>query len=161
MIVLIIQTKKKYKFHFYVEKRLAETTFHGNLGEYLGYNYMDLPNAWSLVSIRESFELSFRTKIANGLLLLTSDEYEDYLAITIRDAGLTLTMKLGSNVHEKTIKPSKVRFDDNQWHTVLVWRRIREISPSTYFCHVRLSFTKEILFDLIIYIYYILILFIK
>nr|XP_027202560.1 neurexin-1-like isoform X1 [Dermatophagoides pteronyssinus] len=121
------------------EKRLAEATFHGNLGEYLGYNYMDLPNAWSLISIRESFELSFRTKIANGLLLLTSDEYEDYLAITIRDAGLTLTMKLGSNVHEKTIKPSKVRFDDNQWHTVLVWRRIREISPSTYFCHFSIS----------------------
>ncbi|OTF69070.1 neurexin-1b-alpha-like protein [Euroglyphus maynei] len=121
------------------EKRLAEATFHGNLGEYLGYNYMDLPNAWSLVSIRESFELSFRTKIANGLLLLTSDEYEDYLAITIRDAGLTLTMKLGANVHERTIKPSKVRFDDNQWHTVLVWRRIREISPSTYFCHFSIS----------------------
>lgn len=102
----------------------------------MGYNYLDLPNAWSLVSTKESFELTFRTKNANGLLLLTSDEYEDYLAITIRDAGLTLTMKLGPNVHEKSIHPSRIRFDDNQWHTVLVWRRIREISPSTYFCHV-------------------------
>lgn len=119
-------------------KPIPTATFHGSLNEYIGYNSIELPNAWSLVSNSESYSLSFRTKNANQILLLTSDDFDDYLAITIRDAGLSLTMKLGSTIHEKTVKPSKVRFDDNQWHKVLVQRKIREISPSTYFCHVSL-----------------------
>lgn len=124
------------KLPLYSERHPLTATFHGTLGEYLSYNYVDLPNAWSLVSSSESYTLVFRTKSANGILLLTSDEFEDYMAITIRDAGISLTMKFGSAVHEKTVKPSKVRFDDNQWHTVSVIRKIREISPSTFFCHV-------------------------
>jgi len=34
------------------------------------------------------------------------------------------------------IKPSKVRFDDHQWHKVTVHRRIQEISSITSFCRV-------------------------
>ena len=118
---------------------MLEATFRGTLGEYLGYNRQDLPNAWSFISTSESFELSFRTKHANGLLLFTGDEFEDSLAIAIRDAGVSLTMKLGSTVHEKTVKPSKVRFDDNQWHTVQVSRKIREVTQLTFTCLINLQ----------------------
>lgn len=111
-----------------VERHTLEAAFRGTLDEYLGYNHAELPDSWSFVSTSESFEVSFRTKLANGLLLLTGDDEEDYLVVAIRDAALALTMKLGSVVHQKTVKPSKVRFDDNQWHTVLVHRKIREVS---------------------------------
>lgn len=107
---------------------LPEATFHGTLGEYLGFNSIDrLPIGWAVVSTSEVFEINFRTKVANGLLLFTSDENEDYLAIIMRDAALSLTVKLGTNQQEKLIQPSKVRFDDNQWHTVVVSRKIREV----------------------------------
>ena len=104
-----------------------ETTFRGSLDEYLGHNDVDLPNSWSFVSTSESFEISFRTKLANGLLLLTGDNYDGHLVIAIRDAGIELTIKFGLVVHQKTVKPNKVRFDDNQWHSILVFRKIREV----------------------------------
>lgn len=138
---------------------MPEATFHGTLGEYLGFSSIDqLPIGWAVVSTSEVFEISFRTKVANGLLLFTSDENEDYLAIIMRDAALSLTVKLGTNQQEKLIQPSKVRFDDNQWHTVVVSRKIREvgnlhilfwssfkfcciiqISPLTYFCQFSIT----------------------
>lgn len=99
----------------------------------MGSNGAELPSAWSFLSSSESFELAFRTKLASGLLLFsgseeaTGDAEDDYLLLALRDAGVTLTLKLGSVVQEKTVKPSKVRFDDNQWHTVTVARKIREV----------------------------------
>lgn len=116
----------------------------GLLGEYLTANQP----AWSFVSTAESFELSFRTKLPNGLLLYSGDvdedeqdsvqgggqtdgqsEGPDYLQLALVDAGLTLKMKLGS-VQEVRVAPSKVRFDDHQWHTVTVLRKIREVSAA-------------------------------
>lgn len=97
-------------------------------GQYIGYNHLDLSTSWSFVSTIESFEFSFRTKSANGLILWNGDDDEDYLSIALRNAGLLLTIKLGSApIQEKVISPSKVRFDDNQWHSVVVSRKIREV----------------------------------
>ncbi|KAJ6218579.1 hypothetical protein RDWZM_009736 [Blomia tropicalis] len=115
------------------EKSSLEVAFRG---QYIGYNHLDLSTSWSFVSTIESFEFSFRTKSANGLILWNGDDDEDYLSIALRNAGLLLTIKLGSApIQEKVISPSKVRFDDNQWHSVVVSRKIREISPSTHFSH--------------------------
>lgn len=130
----------KFFFLTQPEKNLIETKLNGRLNEYIGNNHLDLPNAWCLISSQESFEISFRTKQSNGLLLLSSDEFEDYLAITIRDACLTLTIKFGPTIVERTIAPSRIRFDDNQWHSVVVRRRIVELSSGTYFCHVSLNY---------------------
>ncbi|KPM06611.1 Laminin G domain containing protein 2, partial [Sarcoptes scabiei] len=131
-----------YELHFrglIRNKNLIETKLNGRLNEYIGNNHLDLPNAWCLISSQESFEISFRTKQSNGLLLLSSDEFEDYLAITIRDACLTLTIKFGPTIVERTIAPSRIRFDDNQWHSVVVRRRIVELSSGTYFCHFSIT----------------------
>lgn len=116
---------------------MVEATFGGSLGEYLAANQP----AWSFVSTAESFELSFRTKLPNGLLLHSGDvddngensdgqiDGPDYLQLALVEAGLTLKMKLGSgSVQEVRVAPSKVRFDDHQWHTVTVLRKIREVS---------------------------------
>lgn len=115
-----------------------EATFHGSIGEYLGLNnevFSDHP-IWFMVSSSETYELSLRTRAANGLLLFTSDEYEDHLAITMRDAGITLTIRLSGIVHEINVKPSKTRFDDNQWHSVVVTRKIREVTPEYGFTFI-------------------------
>lgn len=48
-------------------------------------------------------------------------------------------MGLANGKQEMHIKPSKVRFDDHQWHKVTVHRRIQEISSITSFCRVGIS----------------------
>ena len=48
--------------------------------------------------------------------------------LALRDGGIVLTVKLGSSTLEKVVKPTKVRFDDNQWHKVLVHRKVSEVS---------------------------------
>lgn len=60
----------------------------------------------------------------------------DYLNLALRDGGVSLTMGLANGKQEMHIKPSKVRFDDHQWHKVTVHRRIQEISSITSFCRV-------------------------
>lgn len=138
-------------FPSFAERHMVEATFGGvggSLGEYLSANQP----AWSFVSTAESFELSFRTKLPNGLLLYSGNVDEDdqddgqadgpdYLQLALVDAGLTLKMKLGSgSVQEVRVAPSKVRFDDHQWHTVTVLRKIREVSARQFdgfmvYCH--------------------------
>lgn len=60
----------------------------------------------------------------------------DYLNLALRDGGVSLTMGLSNGKQEMHIKPSRVRFDDHQWHKVTVHRRIQEISATTSFCRV-------------------------
>lgn len=60
----------------------------------------------------------------------------DYLNLALRDGGVSLTMGLANGKQEMHIKPSRVRFDDHQWHKVTVHRRIQEISSITSFCRV-------------------------
>lgn len=100
------------------------------------------------MSTAESFELSFRTKLPSGLLLYSGDDDgdgddgqengdggddngPDFLQLALVEAGLTLRLKLGGvgvgTVQEVRVAPSKVRFDDHQWHTVSVVRTIREV----------------------------------
>nr|CAD7588017.1 unnamed protein product [Timema genevievae] len=50
----------------------------------------------------------------------------DYLNLALKDGGVTLTMNLGNGKLEMSIKPNKVRFDDNQWHKVTVHRKVQE-----------------------------------
>ena len=49
------------------------------------------------------------------------------MSLALRDGGIVLTVKLGSATLEKMVKPTKVRFDDNQWHKVLVHRKVSEV----------------------------------
>ena len=67
---------------------------------------------------------------------LNSGHGTDYLNLALRDGGVSLTMGLANGKQEMHIKPSRVRFDDHQWHKVTVHRRIQEISPTTSFCRV-------------------------
>lgn len=82
----------------------------------------------SIVSSSDEISLYFKSRQSNGLLFYTGDGHGDYLNLAIRDGGVTLSVKLGSGLSERTVKPARMRFDDNQWHKVLVHRKVREVS---------------------------------
>lgn len=79
------------------------------------------------MSSSDEISLYFKTRQPNGLLFYTGDGQGDYLNLAVRDGGIVLTVKLASGNLEKVVKPSRVRFDDNQWHKVLVHRKVREV----------------------------------
>ncbi|GFW98081.1 neurexin-3 [Trichonephila clavipes] len=101
----------------------AEATFRG--AEYLSFNLQSL-NAEPVLSSSDQISLFFKSRQPNGLLLYTG-KGEDHLLLTLKDGGILLVIHLGSSSVEKALKPAKVRFDDNQWHKVLVHRKVREI----------------------------------
>ena len=48
--------------------------------------------------------------------------------LALQDGGVALTVKLGIGKLDTQIKTDSVRFDDNQWHHVLVSRESSKVS---------------------------------
>ncbi|XP_068155026.1 neurexin 1 isoform X6 [Drosophila tropicalis] len=114
------------------EKAPSEATFRGT--QFLSYD-LGQTGAEPIVSAQDAISFYFRTRQPNGLLFYTGHG-TDYLNLALRDGGVSLTMGLANGKQEMHIKPSKVRFDDHQWHKVTVHRRIQEISSITSFCRL-------------------------
>ena len=94
--------------------------------EYLNH---DLRSAEPILSSSDEISLFFKTRQTNGLLFYSGDGQGDFMSLALRDGGIVLTVKLSSATLEKLVKPSKIRFDDNQWHKVLVHRKVSEVGP--------------------------------
>lgn len=62
-----------------------------------------------------------------GLVAGVAGDGEDYLALTLRDGAVTLSINLGSGKLDVQIRPPRVRFDDNQWHRVNIHRKAQEV----------------------------------
>ncbi|EDX13933.1 GD20957, partial [Drosophila simulans] len=92
--------------------------------QFLSYD-LGQTGAEPIVSAQDAISFYFRTRQPNGLLFYTGHG-TDYLNLALRDGGVSLTMGLANGKQEMHIKPSKVRFDDHQWHKVTVHRRIQE-----------------------------------
>ncbi|KAG1696117.1 Neurexin-3 [Nymphon striatum] len=105
-------------------KAPSEATFRGS--EYLSYQ-LTKSGGEAIVSSTETISLYFKTRNSDGLLFYTGDG-EDFLNLAVKDGGVIVTMSLGPGTQEKTVKPSRVRFDDNQWHKITVHRKIQELS---------------------------------
>lgn len=58
--------------------------------------------------------------IGNGL---------DYMNLALQDGGVALTVQLGIGKLDTQIKTDSVRFDDNEWHHVLVSRESSKVRP--------------------------------
>ncbi|XP_059050815.1 neurexin-1-like [Achroia grisella] len=114
------------------DKAPSEATFRG--AEFLSYD-LTQTGGEPIVSTQDAISLYFKTRQPNGLLFYTGHE-ADYLNLAVRDGGVSLTMGLGNGKQEMHIKPSKIRFDDHQWHKLTVHRRVQEITPLTSFCRV-------------------------
>ncbi|XP_064486129.1 neurexin 1-like [Ornithodoros turicata] len=115
------------------EKRQAEATFRGH--EFLA---LEAPSA-PVVSTSDQVSLSFKTRQATALLWYSGDGLGDFMLLGLKDGGLLLSVSLGSGALEKTVRPARVRFDDNQWHRVVVHRKVREISKATSFYHLSIT----------------------
>lgn len=91
--------------------------------------------------IMNNFELSlyFKTRHSHGLLFYIGDKNGDYLNLALKDGSVTLFIKLGTELMETIVKPSKIRFDDNQWHKVIVYQKIKEVD--VYFIFLDLEFS--------------------
>ena len=48
--------------------------------------------------------------------------------LALQDGGVALTVNLGERKLDTQIKTDSVRFDDNQWHHVLVSRESTKVS---------------------------------
>ncbi|EFN75067.1 Neurexin-3-alpha [Harpegnathos saltator] len=103
-------------------KAPSEASFRGT--EYLT---IDLSKGDPVLSTQESISLQFKTRQPNGLLFY-SGEGDDYLTVSLRDGGAAVGMTLAKGRLDLHIKPTKVRFDDNQWHKISVHRKVQEIS---------------------------------
>ncbi|CAD6229547.1 GSCOCG00012106001-RA-CDS [Cotesia congregata] len=47
--------------------------------------------------------------------------------ISLRDGGAAVEMVLTNGRLDLYIKPMKMRFDDNQWHKIVIQRRVQEV----------------------------------
>ncbi|XP_017793774.1 PREDICTED: neurexin-1a-like [Habropoda laboriosa] len=111
-------------------KAPSEASFRGT--EYLT---IDLSKGDPVLSTQEFISLQFKTRQPNGLLFY-SGEGDDYLTVSLRDGGAAVGMTLTKGRLDLHIKPSRVRFDDNQWHKITVHRKVQEISSITSFCRL-------------------------
>ncbi|KAK0073236.1 hypothetical protein PV325_010047, partial [Microctonus aethiopoides] len=98
----------------------SEASFKGT--EYLK---IDLSKGGPILSMEESISLQFKTRQHNGLLFYSGEE-GDYLTVSLRDGGAAVGMLLAKGRLDLHIKPTKIRFDDNQWHKIIVQRRVQE-----------------------------------
>ncbi|XP_076392461.1 neurexin 1 isoform X2 [Megachile rotundata] len=123
------------------DKAPSEASFKGT--EYLT---IDLSKGDPVLSTQESISLQFKTRQPNGLLFYSGNlcgrtscpngEGDDYLTVSLRDGGAAVGMTLAKGRLDLHIKPGRVRFDDNQWHKIIVHRKVQDISPITSFCRL-------------------------
>jgi len=64
---------------------------------------------------------------------LITGEGDDYLTISLRDGGAAVSMSLAKGRLDLHIKPVKLRFDDRQWHKIVVHRKVQEVTISLLF----------------------------
>jgi hypothetical protein len=67
----------------------------------------------------------------------------DYLSLSLRDGRITISINLGNGPLDASIHPDHLRFDDYQWHSVRVHRKVQEVlSFIVYFiqqCDTRIT----------------------
>ncbi|GBM88525.1 hypothetical protein AVEN_113587-1 [Araneus ventricosus] len=118
------------------ERPPSEATFTGE--EYLHFDVRG-SGGEPLVSWSDQVSLQFRSRQSAGLLFFAADlglhgtGTEDFLHVSLKGGGIAVHTKLGSGHVEKVVRPSKVRFDDNQWHKIVIHRKVREVSPAQPF----------------------------
>lgn len=64
---------------------------------------------------------------------LITGEGDDYLTVSLRDGGAAVGMTLAKGRLDLHIKPARVRFDDNQWHKIVVHRKVQEVTIMSLF----------------------------
>jgi len=71
--------------------------------------------------------LSSPPRTTSLVSFLIIGEGDDYLTVSLRDGGAAVGMSLAKGRLDLHIKPARVRFDDNQWHKIIVHRKVQEV----------------------------------
>lgn len=58
-----------------------------------------------------------------------SGEKSDYISIALRSGTIMAIVNLGGGETKVDVSPSDYRFDDNQWHHLLLTRSSRKVTP--------------------------------
>ncbi|KAH7972959.1 hypothetical protein HPB52_019468 [Rhipicephalus sanguineus] len=103
------------------EKQPSEATFRGH--EFLSLDSSRAP----VISGSDQVTLLFKTRQSSALLW-HSGRGGDFMQLSLRDGGLLLSVVLGAGALEKSVRPARVRFDDNQWHRVVVHRKLHWVA---------------------------------
>ena len=75
------------------------------------------------------FDIHSDVLLADLSLCVFVGDGGDYIVISLTEGGIAVGINLGSGMFETEVKPRKghIRFDDNQWHKVIVTRESREV----------------------------------
>jgi neurexin len=71
--------------------------------------------------------------------MMTQGDGDDYLNLALKDGGISLSINLGNGRLDTGINPTSVRFDDDNWHHVIITRVAQEVfvtSSRVDFTHI-------------------------
>lgn len=104
-----------------IEKPPASAHFNSKSYIYLKLNQ-------GLISAQDEVELLFKTRLGNGLIFYAGDNV-DYISIYLVAGHLTVSINLGNGPLETLIGPNNFKFNDNQWHSIIIKRKTQEVNP--------------------------------
>ncbi|XP_056022330.1 neurexin-1a-like isoform X4 [Ostrea edulis] len=107
-----------------VETKKSEVTFFGS--EYIFYDFM-ARGMDPISSQTDTVEFYFRTKQHTSFLFYTGEK-SDYISIALKNGRVVAIVNLGGGEAKLDIGPSGYRFDDNQWHHLLLTRTSRKLT---------------------------------
>ena len=67
--------------------------------------------------------------------------------LALQDGGVALTVKLGIGILDTQIKTDSVRFDDNEWHHILVSRESSKVNLDNFYFIFKKFLSLERLFS--------------
>ncbi|KAI0229724.1 hypothetical protein LSAT2_019830 [Lamellibrachia satsuma] len=108
------------------EKLDPAATFYG--AQFLSYDLSSYGGA--IISSNDKITLSFKTRQSNAMIFYTGDG-DDFITIVMKEGSIAVKISLGSGVFESHISKDQGRhiakFDDNEWHSMVVTRKTREV----------------------------------
>nr|XP_022331115.1 neurexin-1-like isoform X8 [Crassostrea virginica] len=107
-----------------IESQKSEVTFFGS--EYIFYDFM-AQGTDPISSHSDRVEFYFRTKQHTSFLFYTGEK-SDYISIALKSGTILAIVNLGGGETKVDVGPSGYRFDDNQWHHLLLTRSSRKLT---------------------------------
>ncbi|XP_062610815.1 neurexin-1-like [Saccostrea cucullata] len=107
-----------------IESKKSEVTFFGS--EYIFYDFL-AQGMDPISSQTDRVEFYFRTKHHTSFLFYTGEK-SDYISIALKNGRVMAIVNLGGGETKLDIGPSGYRFDDNQWHHLLLTRQSRKLT---------------------------------
>lgn len=117
------------------ELSVPEASFRGRDG--IKYNILEL-GGQPVLSSGDRVSLYFKTRKSSGLIFYNGHG-SDFLLISLKEGGVSLTVSLESGQLDTAIKPAGEFFNDNLWHLVTLSRDMQKQEDGQTACQVTLT----------------------